>query len=34
MIDELHEVGADDELRVIRQQLTRLVLRAQPLPQR
>jgi len=34
MIDELNEVGAEDELRVIRQQLTRLVFRAQPLPQR
>jgi len=32
MIDELNEAGAEDELRVIRQQLTRLVLRAQPLP--
>ena len=32
MIDELNEVGAEDELRVIRQQLTRLVFRAQPLP--
>ena len=31
MIDELNEVGAEDELRVIRQQL---VFRAQPLPQR
>ena len=30
----LNEVGAEDELRVIRQQLTRLVFRAQPLPQR
>jgi hypothetical protein len=29
MIDELNEVGAEDELRVIRQQLTRLVFRAQ-----
>jgi hypothetical protein len=28
MIDELNEVGAEDELRVIRQQLTRLVFRA------
>jgi len=34
MIDELNEAGAEDELRVIRQQLTRLVFRAQPLPQR
>ena len=34
MIDELNEVGAEDELRVLRQQLTRLVFRAQPLPQR
>jgi hypothetical protein len=34
MIDELNEVGAEDELRVIRQQLTRLVFRAQPLPPR
>ena len=34
MIDELNEVGAEDELRLIRQQLTRLVFRAQPLPQR
>src|SRR5262249_14239451 len=34
MIDELNEVGAEDELRVIRQQRTRLVFRAQPLPQR
>ena len=34
MIDELNEVGAEDELRVIRQQLTRLIFRAQPLPQR
>ncbi len=33
MIDELNEVGAEHELRVIRQQLTRLVFRAQPLPQ-
>ncbi len=32
MIDELNEAGAEDELRVIRQQLTRLVFRAQPLP--
>src|SRR5262249_45714191 len=34
LIDRLNEVGAEDELRVIRQQLTRLVFRAQPLPQR
>ena len=34
MIDELNEAGAEDELRVIRQQLTRLVFRAQPLPKR
>jgi hypothetical protein len=34
MIDELNEVGAEDELRVLRQQLTRLVFRAQPLTQR
>ena len=34
MIDELNEAGAEDELRVIRQQLTRLVFRAQPLPAR
>jgi hypothetical protein len=34
MIDELNEVGAEDELRVIRQQLTRLVFRAQLLPPR
>ena len=34
MIDELNEVGAEDELRVIRQQLTRLVFRAEPLPKR
>ena len=36
MIDELNEVevGAEDELRVIRQQLTRRVFRAQPLPRR
>jgi hypothetical protein len=34
MIDELNEVGAEDELRVIRQQLTRLVFRTQPLPKR
>ena len=34
MIDELNEVGAEEELRVIRQQLTRLVFRAEPLPKR
>ena len=34
LIDRLNEVGAEDELRVIRQQLTRLLFRAQPLPQR
>jgi hypothetical protein len=34
MIDKLNEVGAEDELRVIRQQLTRLLFRAQLLPQR
>jgi hypothetical protein len=34
MIDELNDVGAEDELTVIRQQLTRLVFRAQPLPKR
>jgi hypothetical protein len=32
MIDELNEVGAEDELRVIGKQLARLVYRAQPLP--
>ena len=32
MIDELNEAGAEDELRVISKQLTRLVFRAQPLP--
>jgi len=32
LIDRLNEVGADDELRVIAKQLTRLVYRAQPLP--
>jgi hypothetical protein len=31
MIDELNQASAEDELRVIRQQLTRLVFRAQPL---
>ena len=31
-IDRLNEVGAEDELRVISKQLTRLVFRAQPLP--
>ena len=32
VIDRLNEVGAEDELRVISKQLTRLVFRAQPLP--
>jgi hypothetical protein len=32
MIDRLNEAGAEDELRVITKQLTRLVFRAQPLP--
>ena len=32
MIDRLNEAGAEDELRVITRQLTRLVFRAQPLP--
>ena len=32
VIDWLNEVGAEDELRVISKQLTRLVFRAQPLP--
>ena len=32
MIDRLNEAGAEDELRVISKQLTRLVYRAQPLP--
>jgi len=32
LIDRLNEVGAEDELRVINKQLTRLVFRAQPLP--
>ena len=31
LIDRLNEVGADDELKVIAKQLTRLVYRAQPL---
>ncbi len=31
LIDRLNEVGAEDELRVIAKQLTRLVYRAQPL---
>ena len=31
MFDELNEASAEDELRVIRQHLTRLVFRAQPL---
>ena len=30
MIDELNEVGAEDELRVISKQLTRLCFRVQP----
>ena len=34
LIDRLNEVGAEDELRVIAKQLTRLVYRAQPLPVR
>ena len=34
VIDRLNEAGAEDELRVITRQLTRLVFRAQPLPQR
>jgi len=32
VIDWLNEVGAEDELRVISKQLTRLVFRAPPLP--
>ena len=32
LIDRLNEAGAEDELRVISKQLTRLVYRAQPLP--
>ena len=32
VIDRLNEVGAEDELRVISKQLTRLVFRAQPFP--
>ena len=32
VIDRLNEAGAEDELRVIHKQLTRLVFRAQPLP--
>ena len=32
LIDRLNEVGAEDELGVVAQQLTRLVYRAQPLP--
>ena len=32
LIDRLGEAGAEDELRVISKQLTRLSLRAQPLP--
>ena len=32
MIDRLNQAGAEDELKVISRQLTRLVFRAQPLP--
>jgi hypothetical protein len=32
VIDRLNEAGADEELRVIGKQLTRLAFRAQPLP--
>ena len=32
LIDRLNELGAEDELKVIAKQLTRLVYRAQPLP--
>ena len=32
VIDRLNEAGAEDELRVISKQLTRLCLRVQPLP--
>jgi hypothetical protein len=32
VIDRLNEVGAEDELRVISKQLTRLCFRVQPLP--
>ena len=32
VIDRLNEANAEDELRVINKQLTRLVFRAQPLP--
>jgi hypothetical protein len=32
MIDRLNEAGAENELRVISKQLTRLSFRAQPLP--
>ena len=32
VIDRLNEANAEDELRVISKQLTRLVFRAQPLP--
>ena len=32
LIDRLNEAGAEDELRVISKQLTRLCLRVQPLP--
>ena len=34
MIDRLNEAGAEDELKVIIRQLTRLSFRAQPLPSR
>jgi len=34
MIDRLNEAGAEDELRVISKQLTRLVYRAQLIPTR
>jgi hypothetical protein len=34
MIDRLNEAGAEDELRVITKQLTQLVFRPQPFPQR
>ena len=32
LIDQLNEAGAEDELRVIGKQLTRLCFRVQPLP--
>ena len=32
LIDRLNELGAEDELKVIAKQLTRLIYRAQPLP--